>query len=281
MSSFSLVSKLLVSAGLLLGTGQVTAQTITIPVQVDVSGNTATVKIGSGSKPLAELILAFDDASGLSASSLGVSAQLVNVNDPSLLSRLPGQTLTRLDPALPLLITVEPPALGGLKFNRTVRAELHTHALPYTAGSSLRLLKAPLNGAFRDITDEIAPGSVRARGTTGGFSQFLVVTDLRQTGVVLEQKFSWLRARIATLPSSEQAGFEAYLNAAESAVATGDYAQATGALDEIRARASARAGNGLTQQWRATRDVENQAGEIIAGASTLRYSVAYLRDYGQ
>ncbi|MGY1424941.1 DUF6689 family protein [Lysobacter sp. A289] len=281
MSRFSLVSKLLAVAALLFGAGQVSAQSIAVPVQVDVSGNTAIIEIGSGSEPLAELILTFDDASGLSASSLGVSAQLVNVSDPTLLIRLPGQTLTPLDPALPLLITVEPPALGGLSFNRTVRAEVHTHALPYTAGSSLRLLKAPLNGAFRDITDEIAPGSVRARGTTGGFSQFLVVTDLRETGVVLDQKFSWLRARIAALPSSERAAFDTYLDAAESAVANSDYADAIGALDEIRARASARAGHGLTQQWRATRDVENQAGEIIAGAATLKYSVAYLRDYGQ
>ncbi|HEU4774966.1 MAG TPA: DUF6689 family protein [Lysobacter sp.] len=281
MSKFSLVSKLLAVAALLFGAGQAAAQSVAVPVQVDVSGNTAIIGIGSASEPLAELILTFDDARGLSASSLGVSAQLVNVSDPTLLTRLPGQTLARLDPALPLMITVEPPPLGGLSFNRTVRVEVHTHALPYTAGSSLRLMKAPLNGAFRDITDEIAPGSVRARGTTGGFSQFLVLTDLRKTGVVLDQKFSWLRARIAALPSSERAAFDTYLDAAESAVANGDHAEAIGALDEIRARASARAGLGLTQQWRATRDVENQAGEIIAGASTLRYSVAYLRDYGQ
>lgn len=281
MSRFPLVSKLLVLAALLFGTGQVAAQSVPVPVQVDVSGNTATVEIGGVGEPLAELILTFDDASGLSASSLGVSAQLVDVNDPALLARLPGQALTRLDPALPLMVTVEPPALGGLSFNRTVRAEVHTHALPYTAGSSLRLLKAPLNGAFRDITDEIAPGSVRARGTTGGFSQFLVVTDLRETGVVLDRKFSWLRARIAALPPGQRTAFDAYLDAAESAVANGDYADAIGALDEIRARASARAGHGLAQQWRATRDVENQAGEIIAGAATLKFSVAYLRDYGQ
>ena len=34
-------------------------------------------------------------------------------------------------------------------------------------------------------------------------------------------------------------------------------------------------------EWRATRDVENLAGELIAGAATLKFSVAYLRDYGQ
>lgn len=282
MSRFPLVSKLLLSAVLLFGAGPVAAQSL--PVQVDVSGNTATVEIGGVggiTQPLAELILTFDDANGLSAASLGVSAQLVNIDGPALLARLPDPDLTPLDPALPLLITVEPPATGGLSFNRTVRVEVHTHALPYTAGSSLRLLKAPLNGEFRDITDEIAPGSVRARGTTGGFSQFLVVTDLRETGAIVDRKFDWLRARIEALPVGERAAFLAQLDAAEAAVADGDYADAIAALDAIRERASARAGHGLTQQWRATRDVENQAGEIIAGAATLKYSVAYLRDYGQ
>ena len=273
------ISRLLPAVLFLAATANATAQSL--PVQVDTSGNTATVEIGGLVQPLAELILTFDDASGLSAASLGVSAQLVSLNDPALLARLPDLSQTQLESALPLLITVEPPAAGGLSFRRTVRVELHTHALPYTVGSSLRLLKAPLDGAFRDITDEIAPGSVRARGTTGGFSQFLVLTDVRETDVVIAQKVSWLRERIAALPASERNAFAAQLDAAESAVASERYADAIAALDAIRAHASARAGHGLTEEWRATRDVDNQAGEIIAGAATLKYSVAYLRDYGQ
>ena len=52
-------------------------------------------------------------------------------------------------------------------------------------------------------TDEIAPGSVRARGTTGGFSQFLVLTDVRETGAVVQDKFDWLRARIEAVPATD------------------------------------------------------------------------------
>lgn len=274
--------KLLLAAFLLIGAGLTTAGTAgaqVLPVQVDVSGNTATVEVGGGlGSPLAELILTFDNASGLSASSLGVSAQLVDIDNPALLARLPDQT--RLESGLPLLITVEPPTTGGLSFRRTVRVEVHTHALPYTVGSSFRLLKAPLNGAFRDITDEIAPGSVRARGNTGGFSQFLVVTDVRETGVVVAEKFSWLRAQFAALPSSERAEFDAKLDAAQAAVADGRYADAIDSLDAIHARASARAGHGLSEEWQATGDTDNQAGEIMSGASTLKYSIAYLRDFG-
>ncbi|GAB3728045.1 hypothetical protein GCM10028862_05170 [Luteimonas pelagia] len=275
-----LAASLLVSAALLLANRAAFAQAV--PVDVDISGDTATIEIGGmPGHPLADMTLTFDDADGLSASSLGVSAKLVSLDDPALLARLPNLQLTRLDSALPLLVTVEPPAAGGLAFDRTVRVEIHTHALAYEAGSSYRLFKAPLNGAFRDITDEVAPGSVRARGTTGGFSQFLVLADLRETGAVIDAKLAWLRGRVAMLPATEQGAFDALVDDAEAAVDAGDHAAAIAALDSLRARAAARAGTHLPQTWRATRTSENHAGELIAGAATLAYSVAYLRDYGE
>ena len=282
MSKWILFSRLLLAAALALCTGAAFAQVMPqpVPVATTVSGNVATVQIGSPGDPLADLTLTFDDASGLSADSLGISAKLVDVTDLSLLSRLPGNLL-QLDGAFPLLITIEPPATGGLAFHRTVHVEVHTHALVYTVGSSYRLFKAPLGGSFRDITDEIAPGSVRARGTTGGFSQFLVLTDLRETDAVIAGKTTWLRARIDTLPAAEQPAFDALLDSCESAVASGDFANAIAALDAFRARAAERAGTALADEWRATRDVDNQAGELMAGATTLTFSVAYLRDYGR
>src|SRR3546814_18901939 len=55
-------------------------------------------------------------------------------------------------------------------------------------GSDYRVLKAPIGGSFHDTTEEIAPGSVRARSRYGGFSQFLVVADLRPTGAVRSEE---------------------------------------------------------------------------------------------
>ena len=133
-----------------------------LPVQVNASGNVATAVIGNPANPLADVTLTFEDAAGLSASSLGLSAKLANLQDPALLARLPDVQLNQIDPAFPLLLTIEPPANGGLRF-RTVRVDVHTHALAYSVGSSYRLFKAPINGGFRDITDEVAAGSVRAR----------------------------------------------------------------------------------------------------------------------
>lgn len=273
-----LVKNWLLASTLLLAPVVASAQPV--PVQVQVSGNTATIDVGGIGQSLADITLTFDDADGLTPASLGVSAELVSLADPQLLARLPSLD-TSLDASLPLLVTIEPPALGGLAFERTVRVDLHTHALAYTVGSSYRLFKAPLHGSFRDITDEIAPGSVRARGTTGGFSQFLVLTDVRETGAVVQDKFDWLRTRIEAVPATERAPLLAQLDAAEDAVSAADYAAAVAALDAIRAHAAARAGNGLQDEWRATRDAQNEAGEIIAGAATLKFSVAYLRDFGQ
>lgn len=252
-----------------------------LPVSVNASGNTANVVIGVPGQTLADVSLVFNDVSGLNASSIGVTAERISISDPALLARLPDASLLQPSPSLPLLITIEPPSQGGLSFRGTGRIEVHTHALAYTVGSSFRLLKAPLGGAFRDITDEVAQGSVRARGTYGGFSQFLIVADVRKTGDVIDTKIGWLRGRIATLPLGERPPFSTLLDDVQAGIAHGDFPAALTAVDAFRGRADSRGGVQLANEWRATRDADNQAGELAAGAATLRFSVAYLRDFGQ
>lgn len=273
-------ARMLLLAVALMSLGAV-ASAQSLPVLVSTAGDDASIVIGAPATPLADVTLAFEDASGLTPASLGVSAEQVSLTDPVLLARLPDLGLTTLSNALPLMITIEPPATGGLKFRDTGRIEVHTHALTYTPGSSFRLFKAPLGGPFRDITDEVAEGSVRARGSYGGFSQFLIVSDLRSTGDVISAKIDYLRARVGTLPFSERQPFNAKLDAAEAAIAQADYDGAITEIDAFRTRAQTRAGTHLANEWRATHDVDNQAGELIAGAATLRFSVAYLRDFGQ
>ncbi|MCD9032267.1 hypothetical protein LDO32_11080 [Luteimonas sp. Y-2-2-4F] len=279
MSIFHTAARLF--AALLLGlSAAMPAAAQTLPVSVDVSGQVASVRIGSAVAPLARLTLTFEDAVGLSAASLGIQARLVGLDDPQLLSRLADPALLHLDGQLPLLISVEPPAGGGLRLQRTVQVEVYTQLLAYSVGSSYRLFKAQPGGPFRDITREIAPGSVRARGTTGGFSQFLVLTDLRPTSAVVAGKFAALRARVDGLAAAERPPLAASLDTAETAVAAGDYDAALGALDGFSAHVRSRAGHGIAQVWRATRDADNDAGELLAGASTLGFSIGYLRDFG-
>ncbi|GAB1596367.1 DUF6689 family protein [Lysobacter claricitrinus] len=249
-----------------------------LPVQVAVQGNVATVVIGAPTAPVADMTLTFDSPHALTAANLGIVAQTVPLTDPQLLARLPG-TLASLDSAFPVMVTVEP-ATGGLSFDRTVKVEIHTHALPYTYGSSFRLFKAPLGGAFRDITTEVAQGSVRARGTTGGFSQFLILADVRRTGDVVNEKLDRLRTRIATLPASEAAPLETQRAAAVQAVADARYDDALADLDALAARVDARAGTSIPDTWLAGGGGDNTAGELLAGVATAKFSIAYLRNFG-
>ena len=251
-----------------------------LPVSVGVSGNVATVRIGAGPTPLADVILTFDQATGLTPAALGVSANLVDINAASLTSRLPNPGQVKLSSSLPMMVTIEPPATGGLVQRRVTHVEVHTHALAYTSGSTFRLFKAQLGGSFRDITGEVAPGSVRTRGTTPGWSQFIVVADLRPTGNVISEKYAYLRTKMALLSAAERAPLAVLLDASEDALAAGDFATASAKLEAFRARVSARAGSAIPDVWRATRDVTNVAGELLAGADTLGFSIGYLRDFG-
>lgn len=250
-----------------------------VPVQVTVATNTANVRVGSVSAPLADVSLRFDSATGLSAANLGIKAETVSISNPALLARLPS-SLTSIPGAFPVLLTVEPPLSGTLTQRRLVHIEVHTHALNYVAGSPLRMFKAQLGGPFRDITEDVQPGSVRTRGTSPGWSQFLILVDLRPTSTVIAEKFSYLRTELNLLPATEANPLRAYLDAAELAVADGRFDDAAVAMDSFSARVSARAGSFIPDLWRAARDTHNSAGELLAGANTLVFSIGYLRDFG-
>ena len=255
------------------------AQAGSVPVQVTVSTNSANVRIGGTLAPMADLSIRFDDATGITAANLGIKAQTVSLSDPALLARLPS-SLTSIPGALPLMITVEPPLSGSLVQKRVTHVELHTHALAYVAGSPLRLFKAQVGGPFRDITGSIQPGSVRTRGTTPGWSQFIVLVDLRPSSTVIAEKFAYLRSELDLLSPTEALPLRNYLNNAEAAVADGRFDDAAVAIDSFSARVSARAGTYIPDTWRSARDLHNSAGELLAGANTLLFSIGFLRDYG-
>ena len=255
-------------------------QAQSLPVDIVVSGNAATVRIGSPSMPIADLSLTFDDASGLSSSSLGISAETVSMSNPVLLSRLSGLSLKTVPASLPVMITVEPPTLGGLSFRRLVNVEVHTHALVYTPGSRFRLFKAPLGGAFFDITGSVLPGSVRTRGTTPGFSQFLVLADPRPTSAVVVTKLANLRDTLTAVQLPLRTSLSNHLDDVQAAVEAADFTSATTGLDAFRAQVASQAGLSIPQEWRALHDTQNTAGELLAGADTLAFSIGFLRDYG-
>ena len=98
--------------------------------------------------------------------------------------------------------------------------------------------------------------------------------------VVVAQKIQFLRDQAGLLAASEEAPLVSMIDGIEDAVAVEDFAAANALVDAMRSRVSARAGTHIPDEWRATRDVANIAGELLSGLDTLAFSIGYLRDYG-
>jgi hypothetical protein len=244
-------------------------------IQIDVAGNTATAAIELPNQISLDFTLTFEQVTNLSATNLGLTATLVDPANLALRSRLPqGSTIPA---AFPVIVTVEPPAAGGLAFNGVVSIALHTVDLAWSPGTPLRLLAAPLGGAFVDITSSTGSGSYRAGANKGGFSEFLVVADLRTVDAVIADKFDRLQSTLtqnaSSIPAALRTDLQSQLDAARSALSAGDPAGAASAIAGLAATVQQHSGTEIPDQWRASRDVVNVAGELRSAAATLSYSL--------
>lgn len=260
-------------------------------VVVTASGNSATANISlasAGHTYAADVTITFSGAQNLSPAELNLSAQVIDPLDPGILARLPPCVLPLLlgcvtvDPNFPVLITVEPLNLGSgnLSFLNSYDFEVHTADLSYVPYSRYRLDKAPLTGAFSDISTAIESGSVRARGTGGSFSQFLVVADTRSSLAVEAEKVAQLQLRIlsSVLTSALHNTLLGLLSNVTLAVAVGNYTVAIANVDQMIETIQAHAGVDLANVWSADRLVANDAGDLLSAAQTLRFTLVRLQD---
>lgn len=244
-------------------------------IQVTVTGNQALAKVnllGIG----ADFSLTFDQPQNLNVASLGLKAKLINPLDPALRARLPDSRLG-VPLALPLMISVEPPASRGLAFSNAVELELHTHLLPFSTTSPLRLYTAHAGGKFYDVTSSISPGSVRVRGRTGGFSDFLILVDPIPLLESASGKYDFLQASVLAVPDAAvRSQLQADLAASRSAYDARNYAGAKSALNTFENRVRTHAGTAIPNRWRAQRDLDNVAGDLLTEAGSLRYVLVRL-----
>jgi hypothetical protein len=260
-------------------------------VVVTVSGNTANAAISLGSYS-AQVTIVFDSPINLTADNLNVTAQVVNPLDLAVIARLP--LGVSIDPAFPVMITVEPvnnlwmflsgfespeTTAGNLLFLNNYQFEVHTSNLTYVPAGPYRLFKAPLTGNFDDVTDGVFSGSVRARGRGGAFSQFLVVSDSRMpllvaTGKIVALNLRILAATLSDLLRGDLVGLLAQVNTALIAL---DFATAILHLDALTAEIEAHAGIDIANIWRADRDLINDAGELESLTASLRFTLVRLQ----
>jgi len=247
-----------------------------------VSGSSVSLTVSLPGNLGADVTLSFESVTGLTLANLGVSAQVINPSDPTLLARLPGGSIPA--GAFPVLLRIEPPATGSLAFTGIATLEVHTHNLQYVGGSPLRIFSAPLGGTFNDITADMGAGSYRARGTSGGFSEFLIVSEARPLATIIAAKFDRLEDLLDGYEGSMSAALyddlSALLAAALSEDTQGDMSGAIHEIDDFLELVEDNSGTALPNVWRAARDLENVAGYLRARAQTLRFSLVLKRAAG-
>jgi hypothetical protein len=224
------------------------------------------------------LMVGFDNVSGLTASTLGVSVNPVSLLDTTLRSRLPSGVSIPL--GIPILVHIEPSPTGGLLFNGITTVQFQALSLLFPSNSP-RMYAASNGGKFTDMTTGIQSvnldTSYRVIGTRGGFSEFLIVSDPRPVDTVVAEKLDSLDQILAdnssAISATVAADLASELAAARAHVAAGNPAAAVTDLNALLATVAAHSGTDIPDVWRATRDLTDVAGLLTAGAQTLQFEL--------
>lgn len=251
-------------------------------VVVTITGDTARADItlaAPGGPYAAELVIEFRDPVNLTSACLGISATALDAAGIAAVNaRLPAAGLA-IDPAFPVLVTVEPPPACGLSFRGEYRLSLRTSNLVFVDESPYRLYKAPVGGAFADLTGAIEPGSVRARGSGGAFSEFVLVRDTPQDYVSqLQAAYLALEERLDD-PEIGVTAMTTLLNDLElsrAAAAAADYPAAIAAMLRLDGHAQAFSNDGVPGRWRALRDLDNIEGDLLGRSANVRFLLGRL-----
>ena len=273
-------------------------------VDVDIDGNIAHALIslddGIGNTFGAEVTITFDTPVNLSAKTLNLTADLIGPSDPAITSRLPPGEAVLSD--FPMMVTVEPPqrdcvfctefegvedGSGILRFKNEYEIEIHTHDLPFTTDTALRLLKAPLAGNFVNYTSDILPGSVRMRGRDGAFSQFLVGTEGQCSQWLVPLLLEAIAQRLVLLTRLLASAIDDVLRLdligllddvlTDLVAILLDVTGAIANLDEFIFKVQANAGTGIPNAWDAEHTQPNDTGELLGLAQALRYTLVRLQ----
>ena len=221
--------------------------------------------------------IGFEKTVGLTEQNFNVSAELISLTDPRLVNRLPDSLLTTLPAAFPVLISVEPDPAKGFAFSGEAKIELYTKSLHYTQGTPLRLFHAHGDETFQDITLMTGSGSYRVRGSTGQFSDFVVLADLRDNLDVINIKLSDLQD--FTDRVRQKLSFEAetqlvdLVEEVSSSLNQSDYAQVKIALNELINLIESDNGTLYPDVCRSSDDITNVRGRLLSLTQTLRYSL--------
>ena len=251
------------------------AQTV-FPTNVSLNGNKLQAKLDVSSSIAIDLVVEFENSIGLSAANLDISATLVTPTANTVLNRLSSTDISVL-PTFPVIISISPKADSGFGFEGLASVEIYTKAVDYNAAMPARQFRSHANGEFEDITTMVSAGSIRARGTTGSFSDFMILLDERSSEQMLDATFAQLNQLVNQnsdlITSVLATSIQTSLNALQSALFTTDYAAALVVTDNLISLTENASNEQMSTVWRSSGDLVNMQGELLTRLKTLRYSL--------
>ena len=216
----------------------------------------------------------------LTAACLGITADVLDATEIANVNlRLPHSDHQHVDTNFPVRVTVEPPANCGLTFQDHYDVTFETEDLVYTPDGPYRLMKAPLGGLFHYVTGSVTQGSVRSRGRTGAFSEFVIIADTAPTySNDCEDVYTTLQQRIDASSMSPTARQALTVDLAISHAAYGarNYPDAIARLAIFDQHCVEYAGASLPNVWRSQRDLDNVEGDLVGNTDSLRFMMGRL-----
>lgn len=225
-----------------------------------------------------QLAITFKQAVGLNERNVKLAVRALDMNDPRIVNRLPDSFLTSAVEGFPVLISVVPAAHRGFSFSGEAEIELYTQSIQYA--DNIRLFRSHDGGQFEDITTMTAAGSLRARGSTGHFSDFILLVDNRDPNVVAAAKARdlahYLYNHVFSMESQYGAEVQALSRNINEHVQHGRYRAAASNLNNMLRKLETSNDMTMPTVWRSAGDLENVQGELITKSRSLRFTLAQL-----
>jgi hypothetical protein len=258
----------------LLSSGSI-AQTVS-PTAVSINGNILQAKLQVTNLIEIDLVVEFENSIGLSASNIDISASLIDVNSSSVTNRFNFNDIKAI-PSFPVIISISPKVNSGFGFEGLASVEIYTSSIDYNAAMPARLFRSHDNGNFEDITSMVSAGSIRARGNTGSFSDFMILLDERSNADMIEDTFSQLN-QLFNQHGDEVSlilgmSIQTSINSLQQALLLTNFAAALELTESLISITENATGDQMSNVWRSSNDLINMQGELLTRLKTLRFSL--------
>lgn len=250
-----------------------------LPHTVSFANNQVKANFTLGNTYDLALSLEFEQVVGLHPNNLDITAEVLLPTDPRVTSRLPS-TLVEGVTGFPVLVSVSPKTDKGFAFEGLASIEFYTKAIHFDPTIPWRLFTSHDGATFEDITTLTSTGSYRARGSTGRFSDFIILLDQRDSDTIIDTKFAKLNTTVQdnrlAMSASLTNAIDPLMLTLETALVTLDTNTALSATDALINLLSNASGNNIDDVWRSSGDIVNAKGDILSRLYTLRYSLRTL-----